>query len=298
MAVLAFFHGILLRIFGMMLSALLVWNVPPNFGRTTIEPLDQDNVKLQFSVMSDVHVETNNLEVFEGFAKALRDIAASKHRQNALVLLGDNTTNGKYSEYVMLYSLLSHYNCTDNTLAAIGNHDMAHATVDPREAIALLSFFYQSYTGTQNDKPYYSKTINGCPLIVLGGEVVHRDATADFSAEQLAFLDDAMRGAETGKPIFVFLHQPLSRIGAQAGEIRGILERYKNVYFFSGHLHSPQSVTKSGGVTYVNLPSLTGIRASGTGYQVEVYDDTVVLRARNYIAGEWLEDDVYTAKLK
>ena len=85
---------------------------------------------------------------------------------------------------------------------------------------------------------------------------------------------------------------------------RAILEKYSNVFFISGHVHTGingdltqrmfgfSCVEEQNGVTYVNLPTFLlvnryGIPWGGMGFQMEVYADRVLFRARNYITSKW-----------
>jgi len=310
MAILAFFNGLFLKAVGFMLSALLVFSVPPQPLKTTIVPADEANLKLQFSVVADVHMETFEYYRFQGLAKSLRDIAGSKKTQDALVLLGDNTMNGQPTEYIMLYGLLAHYGDAAQNIVVVGNHDLNRSAYALDEATNRHNFFLRSSAGFDPGKAYYSREIKGYTFIVLGDEGPQADGSATLSAAQLDWLDKTLAAAsKTGKPIFVFNHQPLNHtfpgygwggVGKQSEALRLILQKYKNVFFFSGHLHTQVknlSLYTWGGVTYVNLPTLLSKEPYGVGYQVEVYDKQVRLRGRNYMTGEWLEKNQYTIDL-
>ena len=310
MAILAFFNGIFLKAMGFLLTTILIWTVPPS-TKTTIVPVDEANLKLQFSVISDVHMETNEYDRLRGFAQALTDIANSKQRQDALVLLGDNTMNGQTTEYIMFYSLLSRYNNARNTFVAIGNHDLNQSTYEVGEATRRHNLFLQSYTGiSTNGKPYYARKVDGYTFVIMGDEGPLWDARATISQAQLDWLDQTLaEAARDGKPIFVFNHQPLNHtfpnydwggVGSQSEKIRLILKKYNSIFFFSGHLHTKATklkLQKKDGVTYVDLPTLLSKEPTGVGYQVEVYAGQVRLRARNYITGEWVARNDYTIDL-
>ena len=56
------------------------------------------------------------------------------------------------------------------------------------------------------------------------------------------------------------------------------------------------------GVTYISLPTYGlvnsfGDPVFGTGMQLEVYDDQVVIRPRNFITNAWYTNSVYTIDL-
>ena len=316
--ILAFANSLFLKLAGFLLSGLLLLTGgAPAAPAAPIEAKYPD-AKLQFSVIADVHMETNSLSRFVDLAQVLTDMASAKSPQDALVLVGDNTMNGQLTEYIMLYGLLSRYDRSKNFLAAMGNHDLNQSTYATPTAIRRSSFFLRSYTGVANDKPYFRQmnyritsafydgglhyTIEDpYTFIILGDEDPQEDTTAVISQAQLDWLAATLEKAEKalkGYPIFIFLHQSLNHtfawewggVGAQSEAIREIIEQYENVFFFNGHLHRPFEVKQINGVTYVNLPTLLSGEKTGIGCQVEAYEDRVILRARDYVAGVWLEE--------
>ncbi|MCL2495503.1 MAG: metallophosphoesterase [Oscillospiraceae bacterium] len=320
--ILAFANSLFLKLAGFLLSGLLfITGAAPAAPAAPIEAKDPESVELQFSVVADVHMETYTLFRFRDFAQVLTDMASAKQRQDALVLVGDNTMNGQITEYIMLYGLLSRYDSSKNFLMAMGNHDLNQSTYETSAAIRRHNFFLRSYTGAANDKPYYNQMNyritsafydgglhyqieNPYTFIILGDEDPQEDTTATISQIQLDWLAATLEKALKGYPIFIFLHQQLGHtfawewggVGEQSEAIREIIEQYENVFFFNGHLHRPFEVKEIGGVTYVNLPTLLSGAQTGIGCQVEAYEDRVVLRARDYVAGEWLDEysfDVY-----
>jgi len=282
---------IFLKVLGFLLSGILVWTVPPSFG-TEFEPKDQANLKLQFSVLSDVHMQSFEYSGFQELARGLRGLGRAKVKQDALVFVGDNTMNGQaFVEYLMFYGILSHYSKVSraNTLVAMGNHDYADAST-VRGAIDRHNFFLQSYNGAKNEQAYYSREINGYTFIVLGGD--DEEDEYKLSAAQAAWLGGAMAAAVPGKPVFVFCHYSLHDSDANDAAILVVLEQYPNVFLFNGHWHTPLDARDENGITKVNLPALHGRhsdgKGKGEGVQVEVYADRVLLRCRNYVTGEWL----------
>ena len=299
MAILAFFNMIFLKILGCLMSVVLLFSGVA-YSDQAIEAKDPANAELQFSVLSDVHIDSPDLQRYGNFASVLKNIGAAKVKQDALVFVGDNTEDAQILEYMVFYGLLSRYNTAKNTLVATGNHDMNPTDHEPAQAIARHNFFLRSYNGRVTDKPYYSQEINGYTLIVLGDEAPQEGCSATISPAQLDWLAGTLAAAPAGKPVFIFLHQVLAHVvsefggedtvGAQSEDIRAMIEQYPNVFVFNGHLHAPQKIAQSGGVIYVNLPSLSKSDVPGIGFQVEAYESRVILRARNYLVGEWLTE--------
>lgn len=293
--------GILVKCLSPIMALILTFSGLALPTGVSYEPIDEDALIANFSVIADVHMETNNLERFPNFAKGLNDMARSKAPNDVLVLLGDNTMNGQVTEYLMLYSLFNLYNKAENTIVAMGNHDINQSENTIESAVNRHNMFYNWYTGSGNDTPYYYRVINGCYFIVLGDELGYEDTTAYISPEQLEWLGDTMEeAAASGMPIFVFSHQPFNDkfrysvggLGAQSEDVWNIINAYENVFFFSGHLHSSYDrfgVSQNENVTLIDLPTfLSDDNVKGVGYQVEVYPDRVELRARNFIDGEWM----------
>lgn len=127
-------------------------------------------------------------------------------------------------------------------------------------------------------------------------------------------------------PIFVLNHFPFidsvplsyydeivindNSIGKQDPQLRRILGNYDNVYYFCGHLHSSfgmnepvKVVSDNGGsFTELNLPAIKGAARSyanvPASWIMYVYDDEIVLRARDFTTGEWLPQYDEVLKLK
>ena len=291
MSILAFLNMIFLKIAGFLLSIILIWTVQAPAG-VTIAPREEQSLLLQASILSDVHMQSFEYSGFQELSKTLLDIGASKVPQDALVFVGDNTMNGQSFEYLMFYGLLSRYSKVDakNTLVAMGNHDYA-APASVQAAIDRHNFFLRSYNGALNEQAYYSREINGCTFVVLAGDDPKSEYT--LTAAQAAWLSETMAAAAPGKPVFVFCHYSLSSYDAGDAAILAVLAQYANVFLFNGHWHSPLSVWPSDGLTKVNLQGLhshVSEEYAGEGVQLEVYADRVLLRGRNYMTGEWLEE--------
>jgi len=106
MSILAFFNGLLIRVVGLVLSAVLLCSVPASAG-VTIEAQEPESLVLQASVFADVHMQSFEISGYRELTGALKDIAGSAKKQDALVFVGDNTMNGQITEYYMFYGLLS-----------------------------------------------------------------------------------------------------------------------------------------------------------------------------------------------
>ncbi len=282
---------------------------PPSFAAE--EP---DALQAQFSVFSDVHVDIYQLPDYINrmtmLRKGLGDVAGSAQETDALIFLGDTIDEGQWEEYIFFYLYLSLFNKLprSSTMLALGNHEW-YNTGDYAHDFGRFRMFYEGYTKQEQAKPYYAKEINGYRYIVLGSESSVNDQ-GDLSAAQNAWLDEQLAlGTQDGKPVFVFNHQPFygthntwggegDIIAEQYAAVYQTLAKYDNVFFFSGHLHQSLSSgysfeTTPEGVHLLNLPSFGKESDQGIGFQAEIYNDRVLLRARNFGRGAWLEEYVY-----
>ena len=87
-------------------------------------------------------------------------------------------------------------------------------------------------------------------------------------------------------------------------KVKATLQKYDNVFYISGHMHEGINgeltrrvlgfccVETVDGVNCISLPTYLivnryGLPGNGLGFQMEVYSDRVVFRARNFITSKW-----------
>lgn len=277
---------------------------------------NEENPKLTFTVLSDVHLEGNNEERFNLFGEGIRDINANKSN-DFIVFLGDNTMNGQVVELSAFYTILDEYN-TIGTYMVTGNHDLCPSDYNVGEYEDLRDRFFKyknEYSKTQyDDSVYYSVSISDqFKLIVLGSE---SDAgiQEDLSDTQLTWLENELESAkESGNPVFIFNHYPLNNIwadvwseghiGDDSDRVYEILKNSENqILYFSGHLHmgfydDKREVVYDDNVTFINVAGF-GVdndvgdaddQQNGTGLQVEVYENEILIRVRDFVKHEWMD---------
>lgn len=302
-------------------------------GPATDEPLtfqDSESCNLSFVLLADTHVNTT---AFSGyyFECAFRDIANSGEDFDALVIAGDIAEFGDGPSYETAWKIIDESTMGDKAiLLASGNHDIRLAYESQTKLIMdKTSEYLTNYSGEQVsiDKPYYSYDVNGYTFIVLGSDEWEFEK-ARISDEQLAFIDSELaRATADGKPAFVVVHQPLDNthglpevwenggLGADSEALKAVLLKHRNVFLLNGHLHdgiyekSLEVFDEDAGVYSINLPSYGkdndyGAHSQvGLGDFVEVYEDRVVITARDFQAGKMLADSegnnmTYTFYLK
>lgn len=297
--------SIFTKLIALVLSSLAALTMQ---GSVTFSPVDKDNIKLNFSVISDTHIATLS-EDARGviFAKGLKDMAKAETKSDALIICGDMTERGTAYEYDKLGGVLKAFCKTDNLLPEMGNHDI--------RGIAFIGELRQSYetgaaryraflaetAGITADTVYYYRIIKGCYFIVLNTEALD-DMEAVISVAQINWLDSLLaQAAGSGKPVFVFNHQPMRSIGDDAPAIMSVLQKYKglaDIFFISGHKHngfSADTITNDGTLYFVDMPTFGKVpdgdyNKPGSGFQVELYENEIIFRARNFADGVWVPE--------
>ncbi|MCZ8512628.1 metallophosphoesterase [Paenibacillus filicis] len=309
-------------------------NAAPTAARIAKPPVPRpEEPRLAFPVISDVHVQAWDAKSQAKLAAALQDLNRIRPKADALVINGD-LTNGMPADYARLAKLLKQYPHPRNMLFSIGNHEFYKAWFkegggESRSAFpngeteqASIERFLR-FAGVEN--VYFERRLNGYTFIFLGSEQYrqsHPDNLEDayLSGEQLQWLRTTLKKAAVdGKPIFVFLHQPLpytvsgtsfccvnNRGIIQHEELKEILSSYQQVIFFSGHTHwklKLPTTLKRDGFTMVNSSAVVqpwtgdgkgGENASGPneseGLYVEVYGDEVQIKGRDFFRRRWIPE--------
>lgn len=302
-------RSIFYKIFGKISSALLSLLAAIGLISGTIAPgadiikfKNNDEIKVSAVFLSDIHIKDDDVSTKQ-LQRALDDINKAEKAFDLLVLPGDITDKG--NTFNLAWQTLENSGVPATILPAMGNHDVGSTFENAKQEISAKA---SRYTGQKIDKTYYSYDKNGYTFIVMGSDEPTSEK-AHISAEQLSFLDSELeRGTKDGKPTFVICHFPLENthglpdvwrvsggdIGAQSGEIREILTKYKNVFYINGHLHtgiskhSLEVLDEENGVYSINLPAygqpnaLGTFKNSGIGTYMQVYENEVIFTARNF----------------
>ena len=271
---------------------------------------DPEACVLNFSILSDSHIEGNNIPRYNVFAKSLQNVKKNKSGNDAVVFLGDNTMNGQAIESLLFHGAVSALLKGENILPVQGNHDIGNGEGD-YDALKNRWYDYTAaFFGKKLDRPYYYEVIDGCYFIVLGMEAqeVYEMLVTE---EQFAWLEETLAlAAESGMPCFVFSHIPVDdavdETGAYTDRLTETLAAYNrehDLFCFVGHTHMPLylfwSFHNSDGFPETYLPRLTELYGeddheigenTGIGIEVEVYENEVLIRGRDFLRGEWRYD--------
>lgn len=258
-----------------------------------------DELIASFVVVSDIHVETNNPESYQKFSEVLNGIKAGEDI-DAVIYTGDNVMNGQVTEDLLFYSAVRSVKPAENNLVVSGNHDLGNTEGDYETLYNKFLANNALYLNNFISKGYYYRVINGCYVIILASEDT---STWEFrmSEEQFSWLEGVLKEADaTDAPVFVFNHFPLRYLkDSDPSRLASLLKEYDAELFVHGHIHDDMGADNfynSYGVDSINLPRVTEITdyPAGDGIVIEVYEDEVVVRARDFVKGEWIEGLRYT----
>lgn len=314
------------------IMAILLTVLPyAGFELPVIDNAEEDCL-MTVELMSDVHIEEKEIVRQMFMISAFKNFKHAKAQIDAVVIAGDLTNYADEPSLAKYYDILDKYS-TVPVITAAGNHDIGHVgdrdvtDISREEAKANFIRYNNEFMGMSNTENYYSYEVNGYKFIVLGDDVIdggHWDAM-DISAEQMAFLDTELASAN-GEPVFVVCHWPVDGKNGQAivypdgeidiekNDVKSVMEKYQNVFYISGHIHGGikstlaadfcdfANVEQENGVTYVSLPTYGIVNSfgypwSGTGMQMEVYEDHIIFRPRNFITNAWFTNAVYSIDL-
>ena len=318
-----FVQTIFFRMFAYIM--LIVYSITPAVPPSTdnvIKAQDPSEVKLMFATVADPQVSNYMFDRYRAFQASCEDLKNAEAKFDAIVGIGDIAENGLAEEYRLAQLGLAGIDA--RYIMASGNHDIRLRAYS--QSYNRFSSFTNALNGDtyMTDNAYaegkfaYSEYVNGYKFIVMGSDKTAFEE-AYISPEQLEWLDNEL-ATEKGKPVFVVLHQPLKlthnlpttwgngtnknagSVGEQNDEIKAILAKHADdstVVLLTGHLHagfSQYSYQQIEGFHSVNVPALSienkdgeeGGNGAGLTYIVEVYEDKILLRARNCMTGEWL----------
>lgn len=257
-----------------------------------------------FGVLSDVHIGQSTAT--EDFTEALKFLS---EETDFICISGDLVHENSDSQRTTYKSLVDAH-AKVPVYACAGNHDGYASNTE-----TIIS----SYTG---HPLYYSVTQGNDVFIFVGTK--SNITGALFTTAELQWLYETLE-ANRNKRCFVFQHvRPDDSCGNALGiytyDIWGgteqnvfesLLRHYKNVVFFHGHSHLKfnlqlyselANIDKKFGSWSVHVPSITVPRSTNSvvnpsrvelfaeseGYVVDVYENGVHLRGRDFVKGAFL----------
>lgn len=300
----------------------LVYSFTAYVAPSTTDPIQgcaDNGANMTIVAWADPQLSNYMAKRFQPFDAACEDLTNAGEGVDSLLIAGDIAENGLACEYEYITEKISKAN-VDSYMMAVGNHDVRlkiyKNTVKNFTAFANnLNKNYGDADFTM-DSLHYTYNIKGYTFIVLGTDRTEFEESY-FNEEQLNWLDSELaKATKEGKPAFVVCHQSLKNthglpntwnspsetagtVGEQSDDLKEIMNKYKNVIMISGHLH-----TGIGQYTYekidnfhsINLPSTAIVNKdgdynnAGIGFMMEVYDNHVLFRARDFAQGKYIPE--------
>ncbi len=275
------------------------------------------NPLYEMQVQSDLHLTVDqNHPHNRHFAMVLEEIKRLSPDSLGLFINGDTSETADPGQYENCQQLIRDAGeGAPKVYFAIGNHDILVAN-DTLGYEVRLANFLRGTGNTWSDKVYFDLWIGGVHFIFLGSEKCSGHAW--LSETQLAWLDEKLaENRDTHRAKYVFLHQGMIDTVAgcfayqkwhgvtQTEELAAVLGKYPEAILFSGHSHwvmnSPHTMrlrddrlctifnTSSGGYTWDDICNETNMGREGCeGYYFYGYEDKVVARGRDFLAGKWI----------
>lgn len=283
---------------------ILLTMMSPAFGGNgkAYEAEKPDELITSFVVASDIHVETNNPKSYQNLNDVLYGVKAGKD-VDTVIYTGDNVMNGQLLESFFFYSAIRSVMPAENNFVVAGNHDLGNGEGDLPQLLKNYIANNKLFLGNDVGEGYYYRVVDGCYMIAL----ISEDPTSEdfmMGRQQFNWLEGVLKEAKAADaPIFVFNHFPLRYLdnGSEVkyDELGALLKQYKTELYIHGHIHNDMGTDNFYSDSYVdsiNLPRITETTdyKAGDGIVVEVYEDEILVRARDFIDGEWIEGLEYT----
>ena len=253
-----------------------------------------DELIASFAVVSDVHVETNTAQTIKNLNGVLNGIKAGENI-DANVFTGDNVMNGQVLENVFFYTAVKGVLHDEKNYVITGNHDLGNGEGDYSKFRSNFILFNNLFLGNNIKELYYYRVVNGCYMIFLSSEDL---CVGDYviSDAQMEWLESVLEEAKAANaPILVFNHHPIYLIrDRDYRSLAWLLQKYDNLLYFHGHYHNEldaENFYEWHGVDCINLPRATESNEfePGDGVVVEVYENEILVKGRDFIKGEWID---------
>lgn len=270
-----------------------------------------------FGVLSDVHLQRNTGTA--DFIRALRYLNEMEDVSFTCVC-GDLTQNGteeqlsEYKEYVDTYS-------ADTPVYSIsGNHE-TYGSLDIPNIIETYTGQPLFYSFTQGNDVFIMIGIKGEVTLFIDDEIQWLYEILEANRNKRCFLFmHVLQGAgntEICGNAYGLYHNYCWSNETQTAIFESLLKHYKNAIWFHGHSHFKFEMQSADckyanyddslGYKSVHIPSITVPReednngdgsadsneAGSQGYVIDVYENAVILRGRDFVSGNFLPIATY-----
>lgn len=261
-----------------------------------------------FGALSDIHIQYDTAKT--DFKNALTYLNGVEDVQFTCIC-GDLTANGSDAELLEYMNCVNAYSPNTPVYAISGNHENYRGSD--------LQHVIEQYTG---NPLYYSFTYGEDVFIMVG--VKSNTSGSLFTIEELQWLYETLE-ANRNKRCFVFHHvRPQDGCGntfgiynydiwggTEATIFESLMHHYKNAHQFHGHSHLKfylqygsdiANIDHIFGGWSIHVPSLAVPRdgdpsgassrkevySDSEGYVIDVYENGIHLRGRDFVQGEFL----------
>ena len=285
---------------------------------------DHEDPIISFEVLSDVHINggDDSTDTNANLIDALQDIQVMDPDSSAILFPGDITNSGSETQYDAFFDIVERYAST-YPMIALGNHDVrwlcsseerneaglriptCQAGANPFKELYLER--NQKYMGdVPEGQLYFDQWIDGYHFITLNTEQDLKDQ-AYLSDAQISWLADVLEGSDPDQPVFIQIHQTfqgtadheeLDWIGDESEtKLKAVLSEHPQAVIFTGHVHNGIDLADVFDRDFghvVDVPSFWyqsyGDPQAQIGYQVNVYEDGVEIRVRDYQNDVWMDE--------
>lgn len=276
----------------------LIMMISPNsMGNKPVayEAENPDTLVMSFAAVSDIHVETNFPDSYRNYSDVLYGIKAGKDI-DAVAYTGDNVMNGQLLENFFFYMGLKFVKPSKENFVVVGNHDVGNGEGDYEKLRKDFIKNNNNYIGNKIDDMYYYRVVNGCYMIVLASEDSEAQ-TFKMSDAQYTWLEGVLKKAKADNaPTIILNHFPIRYLqdGHTGEELAALFNTYGVDLFIHGHIHDDLGTDNFynwNGINCINLPRVTEVTlyAAGDGVVVEIYENEILVRGRDFINGQWID---------
>lgn len=267
-----------------------------------------------FGALSDVHIDGDGTDEMSASSDFTRAIKFFNSNANLICISGDlSRMENECDNELSMFKDLVDANATIPVYASRGNHDCRYDISD-----------FETYTG---GSLYFEQTYNNDVFIFLGMNAENYGDSC-FTTEELDWLETKLESYKNQRVFLFFHvfmpntcgninglypYSSLSETSDITSRFISLMTKYKNAIYFSGHSHlefncqrfgANANIFSNGSTCHrVHIPSCAYPRKSDTGtssgtiynynegsegYLVDVYENAIVLRGRDFIKGKYL----------
>ena len=270
------------------------------------------NKLYSFGALSDVHIDGDGTDEASSSSDFVRALTFFNSNASLVCISGDLSCENGYNE-LSLFENLVDANTNIPVYASRGNHDCRYTISD-----------FETYTG---GSLYFERTYNNDKFLFLGMNAENYGDTC-FTTEELNWLETKLESYKNQRVfLFFHVFMPntcgninnlypwsgLNTSSSIVSRFVTMMTKYKNVIYFSGHSHlefacqrfgENANIFSDGSICHrVHIPSCAkprtndnGTSSSDTydyndgseGYLVDVYENCIVLRGRDFEKGKYL----------